>query len=92
MIVLLPLHEILVPPNAALFFDALMKICAFDPIPTEDVLHGALEVEETGALTNNFATIGYESKWFLINLGSFTFVIATFPLLSLISPLLKPCS
>ena len=65
-----------------------MKICAFDPIDTEDFLHEKLGVKKTGALTDNFKTIGYESKWFLVNLGSFTFFLAALPLLYMISPIL----
>ena len=80
------------PPNANLFFTALMHICAFDPIDTEDFWHEKLEVESTGALTQNFETIGWESKWFIVNLGSFTFFIIIIPFLFLISPLLRPCN
>ena len=88
---LLPLYEIIVPPNAALFFDSLMSVCAFDPIPTEELWHIWLQVEETGAISNNFALIGYESKLILVNLGSFTLFLIAFPLLYLISPILEPC-
>ena len=78
----------MVPPNAALFFNSLMQICAFDPIPTEEWWHEVLQVEVTEAVSPNFSLIGYESKWLLVNLGSFAFFLIVFPLFYLISPLL----
>ena len=82
----------MVPPNAALFFNSLMQICAFDPIPTEDWWHEVLQVEVTEPVSPNFAIIGYESKWLLVNLGSFAFILIAFPFFYLISPILTPCS
>ena len=88
---ILPLYDIMMPPNINIFFTELMKVCAFDPIPTNDLWHNVFQLEETGALSPNFDTIGYESYWVIVNLGSFTFIVVAFPVLLIVRPILKPC-
>ena len=67
-----------------------MKICAFDPIPMEDWYHEKLQIKKTAALSQNFETIGYDSKWFIVNVGSFAIFLIIFPAIYLLFPMLKP--
>ena len=53
------------PPNAAEFFNFLMQIASFDIIPTGIMYDHLLNVDELGALTQNFEAVGFESHYFL---------------------------
>ena len=92
LVVLLPLLDISIPPNAGIFYQALMQVCAFDPFPAEDFLHETLRVQPTAAYGMNFEMIGYESMWFIINIGSLAFLILSLPFLYLVVPVMSPCA
>ena len=66
-----------------------MHVCAFDPIPMEDWWHDKLKLKRTKALSLNFETIGYDSRWFIVNLGSLAMFIIIFPFVYLLMPMLK---
>lgn len=68
-----------------------MVIASFDLIPTEPIYEYLLAVEELGALTDNFEAVGFESHFFLQNLGSLGIFISLFPILTIIMLLLKCC-
>ena len=36
--------------------------------------------------------IGYESMWFIINIGSLSFLILSLPLLYILVPMMQPCT
>lgn len=70
LIVLMPLFDINMPANAQLFFNQIMKIAAFDIIDTEAMLNKLLHLKKTKPLNENFNKLGFESLWFLNNMGS----------------------
>ena len=56
-----------------------MKIAAFDIIPTDDIFEFIFEVEPPDPITENFGTVGFETTYFLFNLGSLVFALFAFP-------------
>ena len=68
------------PQNAGEFFNYLMKIAAFDIIPTDDLFEIIFEVEPPDPITENFGTVGFETTYFLFNLGSLVFALISFPI------------
>lgn len=64
------------PANAAIFFEYIFEMIAFDPIDVTEYINigfnlSSLEFE----LEVNFVQLGYESAYFVTNLGSLFFVI-----------------
>jgi hypothetical protein len=68
-----------------------MKIAAFDIIPTDDIFAFVFDVEPPDAINDNFATVGFETTYFLFNLGSLAFALGSFPIFVVLSQILKRC-
>jgi len=79
------------PDNAGSFFNFLMKIAAFDIIPTDELFGYMFNTEPPDAITENFDTVGFSTTYFLYNLGSLTFALFSFPIFVIISQILKRC-
>ena len=58
-----------------MFFKELNAIAAFDFFETTNLVHEYLELAPTDPVNEKFETLGYESKHFFANMGSFVFVI-----------------
>ena len=71
IIIILPLFDASMPANAGMVFKYLTKIAAFDVFEIGDYVDEYLELEQTDPVDNNFETLGFESKWFINNVGSF---------------------
>ena len=89
IIVYLPLFNISCPANIGLLFNVIMKIAAFDIVTeideiNEDIWH----LDETEPLTPNFEAVGFETLWFIYNLGSITLVALVVILLMISVPFL----
>ena len=85
IIVLLPLLETSIPSNAGMFFAEFSKIAAFDLLEFEyfnfgDFMDSILDLIPTGPINSKFEAIGFESLYFINNLGSF-FLVLVFGLL-----------
>ena len=50
-----------------------------------------LDGRETEAFSTNFALIGFESMWFINNLGTLGVILMLIPMVFLIRPLIKVC-
>lgn len=61
LIVMMPLFNISMPANAAVFFRHIMEIAAFDFVDFGDIIHETFEIEETEPIDVNFDSIGFES-------------------------------
>ena len=79
------------PANAGIYFNCLMQIAAFDFWETEEFYSEVLDGYETEPYTKNFGIIGFESMWFLNNMGLMGIVLLLVPLIFLIRPLLARC-
>ena len=78
LIVHLPLIKIVLPANAGFLFDQLMKIAAFDPFDTTPYWEALLSLDPTVPVDQNFEALGYESLYFLQNLGSLAIFFAAY--------------
>ena len=80
LIVLIPLFQIILPANAAGFFNILMEIAAFDFLGSIDMVSWILpDLEETDPINNNFEGLGFETLYFMNNMGTgFFFFVAYF--------------
>jgi len=70
----------------------MMKIAAFDFVPTDDMYVYLFDIEET-SISANFENLGYEKRQFLYNTGSLSLVMLFFlPFLLIIGLIgLLPC-
>ena len=71
IIIILPLFDASMPANTGMVFQYLTKIAAFDLLEIGDFVDEFLELEQTDPVDNNFETLGFESQWFINNVGSF---------------------
>jgi len=54
------LIKIKVPPNASMFFRALLSVAAFDAIPTDNVYNYIFDIDDV-PISENFEVLGYET-------------------------------
>lgn len=59
------------PANAGQVFKYLTKIAAFDVFEIGDYVDEILELEESDPVNINFESLGFETQWFIHNMGSF---------------------
>ena len=87
---MMPLFKIQMPASAGGFFASIMTIAAFDLYDFSEALHEIFMIPPTGSMSSNFETIGFESSYFLVNMGSMLlFYIFYLLLLAVILPLLS---
>jgi len=91
IIVLMPLFKVNLPGNAAVFFNVLMTVASFDVLPTDNFYDKVLNTTPTLPLTANFEAVGFESMYFLYNMGSLMVLLMVFALLAIISWLFSLC-
>ena len=73
-------------------FGILMTIAAFDVIPTDYLYDKYIFGPQDGdPITPDFEAVGFETIWFLPNLGSFALVIAAIPFIYLLYFLFAIC-
>ena len=60
------------PANAQIFFNQINKIASFDIIDMDPIINKLLNLNETEPLNANFEAIGFQSMYFLNNMGSLT--------------------
>ena len=58
------------PSNAGMFFKQVMQIAAFDFYDFGDIIHEWFAIEPTDPVDHKFESVGFESKYFLVNMGS----------------------
>ena len=87
----MPLFQVSMPGNAAVFFGHLMSIAAFDFIEFGDIIHEAFSIEATDPIDDNFNSVGFESQYFLNNLGTIALFYLIYFFLLLLAPLLACC-
>lgn len=66
------LIPLIVPANAQIFFNYISAIVAFDPVDIQDWVDDYFELVQSdeAELASNFVQLGYESSYYLSNLGS----------------------
>ena len=79
------------PANAGIYFNLLMQVAAFEFLQTEEFYFDMLDGAETKALSHNFEVIGFDSIWFMNNMGFMGICLLLFPVMYLIRPILSCC-
>ena len=80
------------PANAGIYYNVLMQVAAFEFFDTDDFYFKLLLGRESDAISNNFSVIGFDSAWFINNMGSLGVLIVLSPLIYLMSPLTECCA
>ncbi len=93
IIVLMPLFNIQMPANAQIFFEFIMELASLDILPMQKFYDKYLPSPFWDApLSDKFYNLGFQSIFFLNNLGSMALGFAAIPLLSCVVLMLKPLS
>ena len=66
----LSLNNIAFPGNVAFFYSYLLNIAGFDFLPTDNIFDWLFEFKSSEPLTARFETIGYETTYFVKNMGT----------------------
>ena len=91
LVVLMPLWNIRLPANAALFFGFIMTIASFDLLPTDTFYNEYFpNMAPTSAINANFQALGFGNMFFCYNIGSLILSFLAFPVLALFTLILKP--
>jgi len=91
IVVLLPLNDVSFPGNASYFYSFLLSVAAFDLIPTDDFFDTVFSFKFREPVTSNFGALGYETTFFIRNLGNpFLFALG-YAIALLLILLLKDC-
>ena len=80
----MPLFNSRMPPNVGMFFKKLMQIAAFDVIETDELINDILRLPPTDPVNEQFMALGFESVYFINNLGSLFIVFISLVVLMLI--------
>lgn len=83
----MPLWNINLPANAALFYGFIMQIASFDILPTDLFWNWCfpdINPEGNNSPNQNFATVGYFSYYLVYNFGSMMITYVAFPFLAII--------
>ena len=75
IIILLPLMNVSVPANAGMFFKELAAIAAFDYFETSEFIEDLLDLLPRDPINEKFESTGFESVYFMNNLGTLLLVI-----------------
>ena len=91
IIVLMPLFNIEIPANAQMFFGFVMQLASFNILPMQDFYQKYLPAPNWDAPVNErFNVLGFQSVFFLTNMGSMVIGLAMIPLLSCLLLMMKP--
>ena len=93
IIVLLPLFNIGMPANAQIFFGFIMELASFNILPMQNFYEKYLPTPDWDKpLDYKFEILGFQSSFFLNNLGSMVVGIAMIPLLCCVLLILQAFS
>ena len=96
MIVHTPLFNVSFPANANAVTSAIIEIAAFDFFESLGLLEAWMYFPDTGPLSERFERTGYETKYFILNMGTVFFMmlayLAAMILFKLVELLLRGCN
>ena len=79
------------PANAGIYYNVLMQVAAFEFFDTDDWYFKLLLGRTSDAISSNFSVIGFDSGWFINNMGSLGLLMVLSPLIYLMSPMTECC-
>ena len=62
-------------PNAQIFYAHLFVVFAFDVFETRDFMTEFLNLQDSEPYNENFESLGYETSYYSINIGSITLFV-----------------
>ena len=87
----MPIFNVIIPANAAICFDLIMQVVAFDLIPPDLTIAKWLNLEDTGAYSIAFEIMGLESMFCILNMTSFSLILLAALALVILNKLLGLC-
>lgn len=92
LIVMMPMFQIQMTSNVSIFFRNIMAIAAFDFFDIDEYVHDSFDIKPTEAVDVKFQLIGFESHYFIVNVGTiFVFYLIYLLNLTVIYPLVRVC-
>ena len=89
LIVMMPLFKIEMPANAEMFFTGMMQIAAFDVYEFGDIIHELMMIDPTDPINENYEKLGFQSQYFLVNMGTILVFVLTYILSLIVSPIIS---
>ena len=80
LLVILPLMKVILPVSASQFFQQINAVAAFEFYDIGDILLETLQLEPTDPLSDGFEKLGFESRYFLNNMGTMILFYVSYPL------------
>lgn len=85
----LTLNDIEIPGNVAYFYGYLMQVASFNVFPTDELFDWLFNFKPSEPVTARFEALGYETKYFVKNMGVVFLVGVIFVILLALIPCLK---
>jgi len=79
------LNNIEYPGNVAFFYSYLLNIAAFDVFPTDDIFDWFFIFKPSEPVTARFGALGYETKYFVKNMGTAFIIGVVFAILLILT-------
>lgn len=92
LIVMMPLFDVVMPANAQFLFNQIMYIAAFNYVELDGPINKLLHLNHTEPLNQNFRKLGFESIYFLNNMGSMLIAFIIYPVLILVLLIMQKCT
>jgi len=87
----MPLFDIRMPAIPTLVFGIFTEIAAFDYVEVSDYFEMAFDISDAKPIDQNFEALGYETTFFLYNMGSMLFLLVLTPVMLILGYILKLC-
>ena len=88
----MPIFNVIIPANAAICFNMLMQVAAFDLIPSDVTFNKWFDLEDTGAYSPDFEIMGLESMFCLSNMATVCLCILSVLILLTLNATLLICA
>jgi hypothetical protein len=88
---MLPLCKVILPSNASTFFKSIFQIAAFDFYDMTDIINSLLNLQPTKPFNENFEDLGFDSLYFLNNMGTMIFFWIIYPVFLLVERVISIC-
>ena len=85
----MPLFNSRMPANVGMYFQKLMQIAAFDVIETDSFFNMLLRLPPTNPVNEQFQALGFESVYFINNMGSIFLVFLSLLILMIVYAILS---
>ena len=77
------------PANAGTFFSHVMEIAAFDFYDFGDIIYDKMNIEPTDPIDSNFESVGFESQYFLVNMGTMVIFYLIYLFFFILAPIIR---